>query len=40
MNAGDGIFRNGGEQLVRLEKDAQGYAGTFDIGLRMPGSFA
>jgi protocatechuate 3,4-dioxygenase beta subunit len=40
-NAGDGIFRNGGEQLIlRLEKDAQGYAGTFDIGLQMPGSSA
>jgi protocatechuate 3,4-dioxygenase beta subunit len=40
-NAADGIFRNGGEQLMlRLEKDAQGYAGTFDIGLRMPGSLA
>lgn len=38
-NAGDGIFRNGGEQLMlRLVNDVQGYAGTFDIGLRMPGS--
>jgi len=40
-NTQDGIFRNGGEQLiVRLENDAQGYAGTFDIGLRIPGSSA
>lgn len=40
-NAGDGIFRSGGEQLMlRLKKEAQGYAGTFDIGLRMPGSLA
>lgn len=40
-NAADGIFRNGGEQLIlRLEPDAQGYAGMFDIGLRMSGSRA
>lgn len=38
-NARDGLFRNGGDQLVlRVEKDAQGYAGAFDIGLQMPGS--
>ncbi|MGH7909833.1 MAG: intradiol ring-cleavage dioxygenase [Thermodesulfobacteriota bacterium] len=35
-NAADGIFRHGGCQLVlNLVKDAQGYAGTLDIGLRM-----
>jgi protocatechuate 3,4-dioxygenase beta subunit len=40
-NDGDGIYGNGGKQLMlRLEKDAQGYAGMFDIGLRMPGSSA
>lgn len=40
-NARDGIFRNGGEQLIlRLERDARGYAGTFDIGLEIPGSSA
>lgn len=40
-NTQDGIFRNGGEQLiVRLENDAQGYAGTFDIGLWISGSSA
>ncbi len=38
-NEGDGIFRNGGEQLMlRLEKDAQSFVGAFDIGLRMPKS--
>jgi protocatechuate 3,4-dioxygenase beta subunit len=37
-NDGDGIFRNGGSRLmVQLAKDTQGYAGTFDIGLRMTG---
>ena len=40
-NARDGLFRKGGDQLVlRVAKDAQGYAGTFDIGLRLPGSAA
>ncbi len=30
----DGIFQGGGEQLMLLvTKDAQGYRGTFDIGL-------
>lgn len=38
-NARDGIFREGGEQLVlRLERNTKGYAGTFDIGLRMSGA--
>lgn len=33
-NSRDGIFRGGGEQLIlQLTKDAQGYVGTFDIGL-------
>jgi protocatechuate 3,4-dioxygenase beta subunit len=35
-NAEDGIFRHGGSQLMlNLVKDAQGYAGTFDIALPM-----
>ena len=38
-NARDGLFHDGGDQLVlQVESNAQGYAGTFDIGLRMPGS--
>ena len=35
-NARDGIYRNGGSQLVLpVSKDGSGYAGTFDIGLRL-----
>jgi protocatechuate 3,4-dioxygenase beta subunit len=35
-NDRDGIFRGGGEQLkLQLTKEAQGYAGTFDIGLQI-----
>ncbi|MEW5858790.1 MAG: intradiol ring-cleavage dioxygenase [Cyanobacteriota bacterium] len=35
-NDGDGIFQDGGEELMlQLTQDAQGYAGTFDIGLQM-----
>jgi protocatechuate 3,4-dioxygenase beta subunit len=35
-NQGDGIFQDGGEQLtLQLVKEAQGYAGVFDIGLQM-----
>jgi len=35
-NEQDGIFRGGGEQLrLQLTKDAQGYVGTFDIGLQI-----
>ncbi|BBD68176.1 intradiol ring-cleavage dioxygenase [Nostoc commune NIES-4072] len=35
-NAGDGIFQNGGEQmLLKLTKTSLGYAATFDIGLQM-----
>lgn len=34
-NDGDDIFRHGGSQLMlQLTKDAQGYVGTFDIGLQ------
>ncbi|MBD2777981.1 intradiol ring-cleavage dioxygenase [Iningainema tapete] len=34
-NAGDGIFRNGGEQLLlTLTVTSQGYKATFDIGLQ------
>ena len=34
-NEDDGIFRNGGEQLLlRLARDAQAYAGSFDLALR------
>jgi len=37
-NESDGIFRNGGRQLMlQLARDAQGYAGSFDIALRMTG---
>lgn len=35
-NTGDGIFRNGGDQLLlTLAETNQGYAATFDIGLQM-----
>ncbi len=35
-NKRDGIFRDGGEQLMlQLTQQAQGYVGTFDIGLQM-----
>lgn len=35
-NKRDGIFRGGGEQLMlQLSQQAQGYVGTFDIGLQM-----
>ncbi|MBD2743859.1 intradiol ring-cleavage dioxygenase [Coleofasciculus sp. FACHB-1120] len=35
-NDGDGIFQDGGDQLMlQLTQDAQGYVGTFDIGLQM-----
>ncbi|OUL27963.1 twin-arginine translocation pathway signal protein [Nostoc sp. RF31YmG] len=35
-NADDGIFQDGGEQmLLKLTKNGQGYAATFDIGLQM-----
>lgn len=35
LNDQDGIFRGGGNQLIlKLKQDGQGYAGTFDIGLR------
>lgn len=35
-NAGDGIFRRGGSQLLLdVSKDADGYAGIFDIGLQL-----
>ncbi len=35
-NRQDGIFQDGGEQLMlQLTKEAQGYAGAFDIGLQM-----
>jgi protocatechuate 3,4-dioxygenase beta subunit len=34
-NSGDGIFRNGGDQLLlRPVRDGQGYVAMFDIGLR------
>ncbi|MGH8647094.1 MAG: intradiol ring-cleavage dioxygenase [Gammaproteobacteria bacterium] len=37
-NDRDRIFRDGGSQLMlQLTKDAQGYVGTFDIGLEMTG---
>ncbi len=36
LNDQDGIFQGGGEQLMlQLTKDAQGYRGTFDIGLQI-----
>lgn len=35
-NAGDEIFRNGGNQLlVDVEPDGEGYRATFDVGLQM-----
>ena len=35
-NEGDGIFRQGGRQLMlELGENGQGYAGTFDIGLQI-----
>jgi len=35
-NRQDGIFEDGGDQLMlQLTKEAQGYAGVFDIGLQM-----
>jgi hypothetical protein len=35
-NAADGIFRDGGEQMMlRLSQDGGGYLGTFDLGLQM-----
>jgi protocatechuate 3,4-dioxygenase beta subunit len=35
-NQGDGIFQNGGDQLIlQLAQWAEGYAGTFDIGLKI-----
>ncbi|HEY9613071.1 intradiol ring-cleavage dioxygenase [Allocoleopsis sp.] len=35
-NEQDGIFREGGEQLMlQLTKDTQGYVGTFDLGLQL-----
>jgi protocatechuate 3,4-dioxygenase beta subunit len=35
-NASDGIYRQGGSQLVvKLGREGTGYAGTFDIGLQM-----
>jgi protocatechuate 3,4-dioxygenase beta subunit len=35
-NAQDGIFREGGEELMlKLTKEAKGYVGTFDIGLQI-----
>ncbi|MBX9254916.1 intradiol ring-cleavage dioxygenase [Desmonostoc muscorum CCALA 125] len=35
-NADDGIFIDGGEQmLLKLTKNAQGYAATFDVGLKI-----
>lgn len=35
-NDRDGIYRRGGKELMlQLAKDAQGYVGTFDVGLQM-----
>jgi len=35
-NDGDGLFRDGGRRLMlSLAEGAQGYAGSFDVGLRM-----
>jgi protocatechuate 3,4-dioxygenase beta subunit len=35
-NEGDGIFRRNGDQLMlAVKEEAQGYAGTFHLGLRM-----
>lgn len=37
-NEGDGIYRNGGNQLlIAPTKSGQGYAATFDVGLQVPG---
>jgi len=36
LNENDGIYRNGGKQLtLTLEEKAGGYAGTFDVALKM-----
>ena len=36
INEEDGIFRNGGKQLIlKLAKTDHGYAGSFDVGLEM-----
>ncbi|HVT42844.1 MAG TPA: intradiol ring-cleavage dioxygenase [Thermoanaerobaculia bacterium] len=36
LNAGDGIFRRGGSDLMLpVAKQGEGYVGTFDIGLRV-----
>jgi protocatechuate 3,4-dioxygenase beta subunit len=36
-NAEDGIFKDGGDQLLlKLTKNGQGYAATFDVGLQIP----
>ena len=35
-NDQDGIFRGEGEQLmIQLTKEAEGYMGTFDVGLQI-----
>lgn len=35
-NVDDGIFQDGGSQmLLNLTKNGQGYAATFDVGLRI-----
>jgi hypothetical protein len=35
-NEGDGIFRRNGDQLMlAVTEDAEGYAGTFHLGLRI-----
>jgi hypothetical protein len=35
-NAEDGIFQGGGDKmLLKLTKNGQGYAATFDVGLQM-----
>ena len=36
LNAGDGIYRNGGSQMLALKDDAKsGYSATFDVGLNI-----
>jgi hypothetical protein len=36
-NAGDGLFRRGGDQLMlQLVRNGSGWLGTFDIGLDFP----
>jgi protocatechuate 3,4-dioxygenase beta subunit len=36
MNAGDGLYRNGGSQLMlRLSEESSGYLGRFDLALKM-----